>query len=72
MEAFVGTGFDVESNFIEIINSFVLHRNDCLEVLQAEPKALTRPRLNKPQVLDNYDWVKEVRGAVWDLSLIHI
>ena len=58
MEAFVGTGFDceyLESNSIHWKVGLYKSVNNM------------RPRLEKPQVLDQYDWVKEVDGAVWDI-----
>ena len=68
MEAFVDTGFDLQvKHSIRGVGSF-----DKWSVQEPTKKTLrylggVRPRLNDPQVLDKYDWVKEVDGAVWDV-----
>lgn len=59
MEAFIDTGFDVVSNG-KIISNF-----DGFGIDVEEYKYI--PRIGKPQVLDDYRFVKDVEGAVWDI-----
>ena len=80
MEAFVGTGFDVEVSTLPFGLGVAIQIEEC-DVFdcdsggyntfgmdnQYHENVRIRPRLNDPQVLDEYDWVKEVDGAVWDV-----
>ena len=79
MEAFKNTGFDCEFANYTFDNSYIALLGGVMPDMVSDNypfipvgtyercTKFCRPRLNDPQVLDNYDWVKEVDGAVWDV-----
>ncbi len=76
MSVFIGSGFDCEQGVLDCgprgDQSFTLwyvcdaHGHRCIEKGRS-----FRPRLNKPQVLDGYSFIKSLEGFVWDAKIIH-
>jgi len=60
MTAFVGTDFDCECQLAPFPDWQVK------PFLKTDPNRIWRPRLNKPQVLNSWDWVPD--GLVWEVT----
>jgi len=68
MSAFIGSGFDIETSLKQINHFWTVNPHGslkCESELNAHPDTLYRPRLNKPQVLDDYSKVL-IDGLVYE------
>jgi len=70
MSQFVGTGFDLQHRDSLGRNNiwFVCNEIESIEHLELYEENDIRPRLNHPTVLDDWGFIKELEGFVWNYN----
>ena len=69
MSAFIGSGFDVENKRNDTSLLWSVCHPEVYRQFISNEFILFRPRINKPQVLDDWSWIPD--GFVWD-ALVYL